>query len=102
MQNVNIGGRICKSNSSTRLQSSDTDALYKVGPEMLEKIAKLPGLRDVTGDLYVKNPSERIADRPRGRGGLWRTQDQIRQELYDCFGAAPGGVDVHSRSTTIT
>ena len=56
VQNVNITGRISKSEFQYTLQSSDTETLYKVGPEMLEKIAKLPGLRDVTGDLYIKNP----------------------------------------------
>jgi HAE1 family hydrophobic/amphiphilic exporter-1 len=87
VQNINIGGRIGKSSFQYTLQSSDTETLYKVGPEMLEKIAKVPGLRDVTSDLYIKNPQMRIEiDRKRAAFyGL--TQDQIRQELYDCFGA---------------
>jgi HAE1 family hydrophobic/amphiphilic exporter-1 len=87
VQNINIGGRIGKSSFQYTLQSSDTETLYKVGPEMLEKIAKVPGLRDVTSDLYINNPQMRIEiDRKRAAFyGL--TQDQIRQELYDCFGA---------------
>ncbi|MBV8575217.1 MAG: efflux RND transporter permease subunit, partial [Acetobacteraceae bacterium] len=56
MQNINIGGRQGKTSYQYTLQSSDTATLYKVGPEMLEKIAKVPGLRDVSGDLYIKNP----------------------------------------------
>jgi HAE1 family hydrophobic/amphiphilic exporter-1 len=56
IQNINITGRISKSEYQYTMQSSDIPALYGVGPDMLEKIQKLPGLRDVTGDLYVKNP----------------------------------------------
>jgi HAE1 family hydrophobic/amphiphilic exporter-1 len=53
---------------------------------MLEKISKLPGLRDVTGDLYIKNPQTRIEIDRQAAGVYGVTQDQIRQELYDCFG----------------
>ena len=85
-QNINIGGRISKSEFQYTLQSSDTDALYRVGPEMLEKIQKLPGLRDVTGDLYIKNPSERIEIDRQAAAMYGISVDQIHQELYDCFG----------------
>ena len=87
VQNINIGGRIGKSSYQYTLQSSDTETLYKVGPEMLEKIAKVPGLRDVTGDLYIKNPQMRIEIDRKQAAVYGVTQDQIRQELYDCFGA---------------
>src|ERR1700730_1370014 len=60
VQNINITGRVSKSEFQYTMQSSDTDALYRIGPDMLEKIGKLPGLRDVTGDLYVKNPQMSI------------------------------------------
>jgi hydrophobic/amphiphilic exporter-1 (mainly G- bacteria), HAE1 family len=86
VQNINITGRISKSEYQYTLQSSDTATLYKVGPEMLDKIGKLPGLRDVTGDLYVKNPQMTIEIDREAAGVYGVTQDQIRQELYDCFG----------------
>src|SRR5215475_14371740 len=87
VQNINIGGRIGKSTYQYTLQSSDTETLYKVGPEMLEKIAKVPGLRDVTSDLYIKNPQMKIEIDRKQAAVYGVTQDQIRQELYDCFGA---------------
>jgi hydrophobic/amphiphilic exporter-1 (mainly G- bacteria), HAE1 family len=68
------------------LQSSDIETLYRVGPEMLEKISKLAGLRDVTGDLYIKNPQMTIEIDREAAGVYGVSQDQIRQELYDCFG----------------
>ena len=86
VQNINITGRISKSEYQYTLQSSDTETLYRVGPEMLEKIAKLPGLRDVTGDLYVRNPQMTIEIDREAAGNYGITVDQIRQELYDCFG----------------
>src|SRR6202521_541850 len=86
MQNIKIGGRSGKSAYQYTLQSSDTETLYKVGPEMMEKIAKIPGLRDVTGHLYIKNPQMSLQIDREAAAVYGVTQDQIRQELYDCFG----------------
>ena len=87
VQNINITGRISKSEFQYTLQSSDTETLYRVGPQMLEKVAKLPGLRDVTGDLYIKNPQMTMAIDREAAAVYGVTIDQVRQELYDCFGA---------------
>src|SRR4030088_1578279 len=54
IQNLNIGGRISKSQYQYVLQSGDTDSLYRFAPEMRDKIEKIPGLLDVTTDLYIK------------------------------------------------
>jgi HAE1 family hydrophobic/amphiphilic exporter-1 len=89
MQNINVGGRTGKSQYQYTLQSSDTATLYKVGPDMMEKIAQIPGLRDVTGDLYVKNPQISLQIDREAAAVYGVTQDQIRQELYDCFGSRP-------------
>ena len=87
VQNINITGRISKSEFQYTLQSSDTDLLYKVAPELREKIAQIEGLRDVTTDLYIKNPQMAI-DIDREKAAVYGvTIDQIRQELFDAFGA---------------
>jgi hydrophobic/amphiphilic exporter-1 (mainly G- bacteria), HAE1 family len=86
VQNINITGRISKSEFQYTLQSSDTETLYKVGPDMLEKIAKLEGLRDVTGDLYIKNPQVTLEIDREAAAVYGVSVDQIRQELYNCFG----------------
>ena len=91
VQNINITGRVSKSEFQYTMQSSDTDALYRVGPEMLEKIGKLPGLRDVTGDLYVKNPQMMIEINRQAAAMYGISVDQIHQELYDCFGGRQVG-----------
>jgi len=87
VQNINITGRISKSEFQYTLQSSDTETLYRVGPEMLEKVSKLSGLRDVTGDLYVKNPQMTMQIDREAAAVYGVSLDQVRQELYDCFGA---------------
>ncbi len=86
IQNVNVGGRINKSQYQYTLQSSDTEALYKLAPELRDKVAKVPGLLDVTTDLNVTNPQVMI-DVDREKAAVYGvTIDQIRQELFDAFG----------------
>src|SRR5262249_46325981 len=86
IQNINVGGKILKSQYQYTLQSSDTATLYKLAPEMRDKISKLPGLADVTTDLYVTNPQIMI-DVDREKAAVYGvTVDQIRQELYNAFG----------------
>ncbi len=86
IQNINLGGKLAKSQYQYTLQSNDTAMLYRVAPDLRDKIAKIPGLLDVTTDLYVKNPQVTIeVDREKAAVyGL--TVDQVRQELYNAFG----------------
>jgi HAE1 family hydrophobic/amphiphilic exporter-1 len=86
IQNINLGGRINKSQYQYTMQSSDTEALYRLAPEMRDKIAQIPGLLDVATDLYVTNPQTTI-DVDREKAAAYGvTVDQVRQELFDAFG----------------
>ncbi|HVZ52093.1 MAG TPA: efflux RND transporter permease subunit, partial [Pseudolabrys sp.] len=86
IQNINLGGKLNKSQYQYTLQSNDTDALYRVAPEMRDKIAGIAGLRDVTTDLYIKNPQITV-DVDREKAAVYGvTVDQVRQELYNAFG----------------
>ena len=86
IQNINVGGKILKSQYQYTLQSSDTTALYRIAPELRDKIAKINGLLDVTTDLYVANPQVTI-DVDREKAAVYGvTIDQVRQELFDAFG----------------
>jgi HAE1 family hydrophobic/amphiphilic exporter-1 len=86
IQNINLGGRLNKSQYQYTLQSNDTNALYKIAPELRDKIAKIPGLLDVTTDLYVKNPQITI-EVDREKAAVYGVSvDQVRQELYNAFG----------------
>jgi hydrophobic/amphiphilic exporter-1 (mainly G- bacteria), HAE1 family len=91
VQNINITGRISKSEFQYTLQSSDTEALYAAAPPLRDKIAKVPGLRDVTTDLYIKNPQMSV-EIDRAKAAIYGVSvDQIRQELFDCFGTRQVG-----------
>jgi len=87
IQNINITGRITKSEFQYTLQSSDTALLYDIAPKLRDKIAEIEGLRDVTTDLYIRNPQMTI-EIDREKAAVYGvTIDQIRQELFDAFGA---------------
>jgi HAE1 family hydrophobic/amphiphilic exporter-1 len=91
IQNLNIGGRPSKSQYQYTLQSGDTEALYRLAPEMSDKIAKVPGLLDVTTDLYIKNPQMTV-DIDREKAAVYGvTVDQVRNQLYNAYGARQVG-----------
>ncbi len=91
IQNLNIGGRPSKSQYQYTLQSGDTDSLYRIAPEMRERIAKVPGLQDVTTDLYIKNPQLTV-EIDREKAAVYGvTADQIRNQLFNAYGARQVG-----------
>jgi hydrophobic/amphiphilic exporter-1 (mainly G- bacteria), HAE1 family len=87
IQNINLGGRLNKSQYQYTLQSNDTQDLYRITPELRDKIAQIPGLLDVTTDLYVKNPQVTV-EVDREKSAVYGVSiDQVRQELYNAFGS---------------
>lgn len=91
VQNLNIGGRISKSQYQYVMQSGDTEALYRLAPEMRDKIEKIPGLLDVTTDLYIKNPQMTV-DIDREKAAVYGiTVDQVRNQLYNAYGSRQVG-----------
>ena len=87
IQNINIGGRITTGEYQYTLQSGDTEALYRIAPEMRDKIAQVEGILDVKTDLYIKNPQMTV-EIDREKAAIYGiTSDQIRQELYNAFGS---------------
>jgi HAE1 family hydrophobic/amphiphilic exporter-1 len=87
IQNVNIGGRLSKGQYQYTMQSNDTEALYRLAPEMRDKISTLPGVNDVATDLYVKNPQMSVEVDREQASAYGVTVDQVRQELYNAFGS---------------
>jgi len=87
VQNINLTGRITKSEYQYTIQSSDTEALYRIAPELREKISQVPGLWGVNTDLYVTNPQMSV-DIDREQAAVYGISiDQIRNELYNAYGA---------------
>jgi HAE1 family hydrophobic/amphiphilic exporter-1 len=87
IQNINIGGRLLEGQYQYTLQSNDTEALYRIAPELRERIAQLPGLEDVKTDLYIKNPQMSVEVDREQASAYGVTVDQVRQELYNAFGS---------------
>jgi HAE1 family hydrophobic/amphiphilic exporter-1 len=91
IQNLNIGGRPSKSQYQYTLQSGDTESLYRLAPEMRDRIAKVEGLLDVTTDLYIKNPQMTV-DIDREKAAVYGvTVDQVRNQLYNAYGSRQVG-----------
>ena len=96
IQNINLGGKLAKSQYQYTLQSNDTDALYRIAPELRDKIAKIPGLLDVTTDLYVKNPQIIGRGRPREVRGLRRLRRSGAPGTLQRLRHAPGRHHLHA------
>jgi hydrophobe/amphiphile efflux-1 (HAE1) family protein len=85
-QDVQIGARVSKTQYQYTLQDPDVAELFKWAPIMLAKLAALPELADVTGDLQATAPRMMMKiDRDAiGRFGI--TPQMIDDTLYDAFG----------------
>ena len=87
VQNLNLtGGRPSKALYQYIVTGPDLKELFELAPTLLEKLRKIPILRDVDIDLQLRNPQRTIKiDRDRA-GILGVTADQIRNALYNAFG----------------
>ena len=87
MQNINIGGRLSKSQYQYTLQGTDLAELSHWAPLVEAKLKQLPGFQDVTSDLETKNLQAFLSiDRDKA-ATMGITPDQIRSSLYSAFGA---------------
>ena len=87
IQNINLGGRILKSQYQYTMQSNDTESLYRIAPDLRDKIARLAGISDVAIDLYITNP-QMMVEVDREKAAVYGVSiDQVRQELFNAFGS---------------
>jgi HAE1 family hydrophobic/amphiphilic exporter-1 len=87
LQNIQLGGRLSKSQYQYTLQDADTAELYHYAPIMQQRITQLAGFQDVNSDLQLRN-RQAIIDIDRDKiGQLGITMDQVRNTLYSAFGA---------------
>ncbi|MDO9441122.1 MAG: efflux RND transporter permease subunit [Beijerinckiaceae bacterium] len=87
VQNLNLnGGRVSRAQYQYTLQSGDLNALYEKTPDMMERMRVLPGLRDVTSDLQIRNPQLSIDIDREKAAAFGLTSDQIRAALYNTYG----------------
>jgi len=85
-QDVNVGGRLSRTQFQYTLQGANLDELNEWAPKILDKLKTLPMLRDVASDQQMSGTALTLTiDRDQAaRYGL--TPQQIDDTLYDAFG----------------
>jgi hydrophobic/amphiphilic exporter-1 (mainly G- bacteria), HAE1 family len=85
-QDVNIGGRLSRTQFQYTLQDANIDELNEWAPKVLERLKKIPELRDVASDQQMSGTALTLTiDRDQAsRYGL--TPQLIDDTLYDAFG----------------
>jgi HAE1 family hydrophobic/amphiphilic exporter-1 len=83
---IRVGGRLTKAQYQYSLQDSDTKELFHWAPILMEKMAQLPGLQDVTTDLQIASPQVNVEiDRDKA-AALGVTAQQIEDALNYAYG----------------
>jgi len=85
-QDVNVGGRLSKTEFQYTLTSTDTEELNHWAPIIEQAMAKLPELQDVTSDQQIAAPHLAIDIDRDSASRLGLSLAQIDQTLYDAFG----------------
>jgi hydrophobe/amphiphile efflux-1 (HAE1) family protein len=85
-QDVQIGAKISKTQYQYTLQDPDIAELFKWAPIVQQRLAALPELQDVTGDLQAAAPRMMLKLDRDTMGRLGITPQSIDDTLYDAFG----------------
>jgi multidrug efflux pump len=85
-QDVQIGARITKTQFQYTLQDPNVAELFEWAPIMLAKLATLPQLQDMTGDLQATAPRLMLKIDRDATGRFGITPQAIDDTLYDAFG----------------
>jgi HAE1 family hydrophobic/amphiphilic exporter-1 len=85
-QDVNVGGRLARTQFQYTLQDANIDELNEWAPKILEKLKTIPTLRDVASDQQISGTTLTLSiDRDQAaRYGI--TPQLIDDTLYDAFG----------------
>jgi HAE1 family hydrophobic/amphiphilic exporter-1 len=68
------------------LQSADIDALYRIAPQFEQQLRTIPGLRDVSSNLSLRNPQIDVTIRRETAATLGVTPQQVQSTLASAFG----------------
>ena len=85
-QDINIGGRLSRTQYQYTLQDADLDEINQWAPRVLEKLRSLPQLQDLATDQQINGATVTVSiDRDQAsRFGI--EPQQIDDTLYDAFG----------------
>jgi multidrug efflux pump len=86
VQDLQIGGRQSNAQYQYTLSGEDLNELYLWAPKLLEKLRKIPQLKDVNSDQQVSGLEENVVIDRATAARLGITAQQIDAVLYDAFG----------------
>ncbi|MFZ1992038.1 MAG: efflux RND transporter permease subunit [Alphaproteobacteria bacterium] len=86
VQNINVGGRLSRSQYQLVLQGTDFAEVERYAPQLQERMSQIPGLQDVTSDLQIKSPQAFVDVDRQKAATLGVTTDAVRRTLYSAFG----------------
>jgi hydrophobe/amphiphile efflux-1 (HAE1) family protein len=85
-QDINVGGRLARTQYQYTLQDADLAELYQWAPRILAKLRQIPMLRDVATDQQVAGNTATLTI-DRDRAARFGIQPQVIDDtLYDAFG----------------
>ena len=85
-QDVQIGAKISKTQYQYTLQDPDVAELFHWAPVVMKRLASLPELQDVTGDLQTAAPRMMLKLDRDTLGRLGISPQSVDDVLYDAFG----------------
>src|SRR6185437_12041314 len=85
-QDINVGGRLSKTEYQYTITSTDAEELNHWAPIIEQHMAKMPELQDVASDQQIASPHIAINVDRDTASRLGLSLAQIDQTLYDAFG----------------
>ncbi|WP_044561220.1 efflux RND transporter permease subunit, partial [Azospirillum sp. B4] len=86
VQNLNVSGRGSKSLYQYTLQGLDQPTLYQWADRLMQRMARMPVLQDVTSDLQLSGQNASIHVDLDKAYMLGLTAENLRSSLYSAFG----------------
>jgi hydrophobe/amphiphile efflux-1 (HAE1) family protein len=86
LQDVQIGGRLSRTQFQYTLQDTNLRELYRWAPLLTDRLRRLPQLQDVVTDLQASAPRASIVIERDTAARLGVTPEAIDETLYDAFG----------------
>ncbi len=85
-QDINIGGRLAKTQYQFTLQDADIAELYQWAPKVLDKLRSIPALRDLATDQQMAGTTATLTIDRDAAARFGITPQMIDDTLYDAFG----------------
>jgi len=86
VQDLQIGGRMSNAQYQYTLSGENLDELYTWAPQLLQRLRKIPQLKDVNSDQQISGLEENVVVDRDTAARLGVTPQQIDAVLYDAFG----------------